>query len=248
MVEVRYNGRLGNQLFMYAAGRIIAEELGYGLSADPIEGFEGTRDKVEGDRHHKPVQMLSPRDHPRVADVVADRTPRKIVLKSYMQNYEHIGLNAEKVRRWFRLPEGEKADPESVLVHVRLGDFVDLGWAVSMRYYTDIIDEEFEGRKVVVMTDDPESPHLSVFSKYETSYASGDHIEQFRLMTTANNLIICPSTFSWWAAFLSKARVFAPMMRRGYHSFRPFRNENYVVNEERYTYIKDVDTIDAEGA
>ena len=245
---MRYNGRLGNQLFMYAAGRIIAEELGYGLCADPIEGFEGTKDKVEGDRHHKPVQMLSPRDHPRVADVVADRTPRKIVLKSYMQNYEHIGGNAEKVRRWFRLPEGERADPNCVIVQVRLGDFVRLGWAPSMDYYTRVIDENFAGKKVVIMTDEPGSPHLSEFNRYDHEFYSGSPQDQLRFAATAANIVIGTSTFSWWTAFLSEAQVFAPMMRRGYHSFRPFRNENYVVNENRYTYIKDVDTIGAEGA
>lgn len=243
-----YNGRLGNQLFMYAAGRIIAEELGYELSANPIEGFEGTKDKVEGERHQRPVQILSPRDHPRVEDIVADRHPRKIVLRAYMQNYEHIGANDEKVRKWFGLPDGVKADPNCVIVQVRLGDFVRLGWAPSMDYYIRAIDDNFVGKKVLVMTDEPSNPRLLEFDKYNPEFYSGSPQDQLRFATTAENLIIGTSTFSWWSAFLSSARVFAPLMRRGYYSFRPFRNENYIVNEDRYAYIKDVDTIDTEGA
>lgn len=246
MVEVRYNGRLGNQLFMYAAGRIIAEEMGYGLSAEPIEGFEGTRDKVEGERHHRPVQMLSPRDHFLVSEIVEDKTSRKIVLKSYMQHYENIREKSDDVRKWFKLPDGAKADPNCVVVQVRLGDFVRLGWAPSMDYYTRVIDENFAGKKVLIMTDEPSNPLLSEFDRYHPEFYSGSPQDQLRFATTASDLIIGTSTFSWWSAFLSDARVFAPLMLRGYYSFRPFRNENYMVKESRYTYIRDVDTITTE--
>jgi hypothetical protein len=243
MIEVRYNGRLGNRLFMYAAGRIIAEDMGYELRAEPIEGFEGTKELVRGDCHHRPVQMLLPRDHPKVANIVADKSRRKIVLKSYMQDYEHIKERAEDVRRWFRLPSGIKADGDSVLIHVRLGDLATLGWAPSMTYFTDVIDHNFSGRKIVVATDEPGSRHLSALDKYNPTYAEGDHLEHFRLLTTASNLIIGTSTFSWWAAFLSEAIVFAPLMKRGYYSFKPFKNENYVVDESRYNYIENVESI-----
>jgi len=247
MVEVRYNGRIGNRLFMYAAGRIIAEEMGYDLCAEPIEGFKGTEDPVRGEHHESPVQMLLPREHPKVADIVADKSRRKIVLKSYMQEYEHIKGRAEDIKRWFRIPEGKKANKDSVLVHVRLGDLATLGWAPSMTYFTDVIDQNFSGRKIVVATDEPGSRHLSALDKYNPTYAEGDHLEHFRLLTTASNLIIGTSTFSWWAAFLSEARVFAPLMKRGYYSFKPFRNENYMVEESRYSYIENVETIGVEA-
>lgn len=39
MIEVRYRNRLGNNLFQYALGRILAEEKGYALKAAPIAGF-----------------------------------------------------------------------------------------------------------------------------------------------------------------------------------------------------------------
>lgn len=246
MVEVRYNGRLGNQLFMYASGRIIAEEMGYELSADSIDGFEGTNEKVGGRKYEKPVQILRPRDNPNVAEIIADKTPRKIILKSYMQHYENIRDRSEEVRKWFRLPEGKKADSNSVVVQVRLGDFVKLGWAPSIDYYTRIIDENFTDKKIIVMTDEPCSPHLSELSRYDPEFYSGSPQDQFRFATTASNLIIGTSTFSWWAAFLSNAKVVAPIMKRGYYSFKPFRNENYIVKEDRYTYVKDVNTMSAE--
>jgi hypothetical protein len=248
MVEIRYLGRLGNRLFMYAAGRIIAEEMGYELRAEPIDGFEGTKEPVPGERHHGPVQMLSPRDHLKVADIVADRSRRKIVLKSYMQDYENFKNRASDVKKWFRLPKGDVADPDAVVIQVRLGDFVRLGWAVSMDYYTQILEERFARKKVIIMTDEPGHPSLARLRKYGTSHFKGTATEQMAFSATARNLIIGTSTFSWWSAFLSGANVFAPLLKRGYYSFRPFKNGNYIVNEERYTYIQGVETMDAGGA
>ena len=42
MVKVRYKARLGNNLFQYCLGRILANELGFVLQADPIPGFPNT--------------------------------------------------------------------------------------------------------------------------------------------------------------------------------------------------------------
>ena len=47
MVTVKYLGRLGNNLFQYALGRIIAESLDYPLQASAIDGFDGTFDIVK---------------------------------------------------------------------------------------------------------------------------------------------------------------------------------------------------------
>ena len=51
MVEVKYCGQIGNQLFQYCLGRIIAERLGFELFATAIPGFPGTFEKVLGANH-----------------------------------------------------------------------------------------------------------------------------------------------------------------------------------------------------
>ena len=59
MIEVRYQGRLGNHLFQYCFGRILAEKMGYKLKADPIPGFPATSVPVEGhDYSLSPVPPL----------------------------------------------------------------------------------------------------------------------------------------------------------------------------------------------
>ena len=50
MIKVQYGGRLGNNMFQYCFGRILAEKLGYELIASPIMGFDETNQKVNGKR------------------------------------------------------------------------------------------------------------------------------------------------------------------------------------------------------
>jgi len=59
MVEVRYLGRFGNNLFQYCFGRILAENLGFKLKVEPISGFPNTKSKVDWyDYSSGPTQIL----------------------------------------------------------------------------------------------------------------------------------------------------------------------------------------------
>jgi hypothetical protein len=55
MIEVRYKARLGNRMFQYCLGRILAEQLDFRLVAEPLSGFPNTRQKIEGLLVREPV-------------------------------------------------------------------------------------------------------------------------------------------------------------------------------------------------
>ena len=73
MIEVKYLGTLGNNMFQYALGRILAEEMGYEFSAEPIygenfllregEGFKNTIEKVEGKSYDSSIQVVTQHNH-----------------------------------------------------------------------------------------------------------------------------------------------------------------------------------------
>jgi len=58
MVEVVYLGNLGNNLFQYCFGRILAEKFGYQLKSDPIAGFPHTKEIVQGKNYSKGCKRL----------------------------------------------------------------------------------------------------------------------------------------------------------------------------------------------
>lgn len=126
VIEVRYRGRFGNHLFQYCFGRILAEELGFALRAEPISGFPGTAAEVSGAVHEGPVVVLD--GH--VVDLPAilrDRSPRRIVLDGYFQRYEYYRPYREPIRaEWLRAADGPSPDIDAgdLALHVRLGDYV----------------------------------------------------------------------------------------------------------------------------
>jgi len=58
MIKVNYDGNLGNNLFQYCFGRILAEELGYQLVANSIPGFPRTFDEISGFNYQDRQQII----------------------------------------------------------------------------------------------------------------------------------------------------------------------------------------------
>lgn len=247
MVEVTYVGRMGNQLFTYATARIIAETLRYKLVAKPIVGFGGTYNIVTGATYHSPVERIVQDELPDLNSILHNSARRKISVAAYCQKYDYVRARASAVKAWYRQPPPENSlHPDTVVIHVRLTDFASkFKWAVSMDYYTAVLDEYFAGRPVVVITDEPTHPCLRALDKYKPMYSTSQMMEQFRTLVAAKDLIIGTSTFAWWAAFLSQARVFAPLLSRGYYFGPDNLNENYIVDEDRYHYVENVEMLHA---
>ena len=97
-------------------------------------------------------------------------------------------------------------------VHVRRGNYTNIpnmGLADSSYYQRAMqeIDLHEKGTTFVVFSDSPDMiPEMKVFDNKRTicikSPSSVRAIENLRLMSLANHMIIGNSTFSWWAAYL----------------------------------------------
>lgn len=131
-VEVRYLGHLGNNLFQYALGRIIAEHLGQALRCVPATDMPGwsavERDAGIGDRLSDCVEAFADAPQrlagaagngPALRYVLGERpgwsghgidleyllragAGRPIVLKGYFQRSEYYQPHAERIRHWLR--------------------------------------------------------------------------------------------------------------------------------------------------
>jgi hypothetical protein len=124
MVDVRYRERLGNNLFQYCMGRILAEGLGFALQAEPIAGFPNTQQCVEGARYEMPEQVLSGHCID-LRGILADRSPRRIVLNGWFQRSEYYRLHRERIREWLAFDASVMPDSSpQVLVHVRRTDYI----------------------------------------------------------------------------------------------------------------------------
>ena len=120
MIDVRYRDRLGNRMFEYCLGRILAEKLDFALQADALPGFPNTGQKIAGLSFEEPEQLLS--GHKINWDEVrADRSHRRIVLDGWFQRYEYYRPWRREIQKWLAIdPAVQTPDIKpGVVVHVR---------------------------------------------------------------------------------------------------------------------------------
>lgn len=223
MIEVRYKGRLGNNLFQYCLGRILAEDFGYALQAGPIAAFPNTIESVEGEQHRAPEEVLTGHRID-LARIRADRSPRRIVLDGWFQCYEYYREHKTRIRKWLTFDATITAPliQPDLVVNVRRTDYVWLGWALPFSYYEAALERLLpRGGSVWIVTDDRFDPFFRRFAAWRPKYFLGTPAEQMLFMARARRLVMSQSTFSWWATFLGDSEeVVCPLSSFGAWSKR----------------------------
>jgi hypothetical protein len=226
MITVRYNGRIGNQLFQYSLGRIIAHKLGYALSCRSISGLPSTEVPIGGLTYEEPLEILTGQAIP-LRSVLQDTRARAIILDGYFQRAEFFMPYREQIRNWVLGDEERKIDPRRVVIHIRRTDYLDHKWELPFHFYREALKAAgVSGRDIWICTDDSKDPFLRRFASYHPKIFQGDEIASFHFMRTAGCLILSRSSFSWWAAFLAEGQsAFGPQPKTGFWSKGDEREE-----------------------
>lgn len=127
----------------------------------------------------------------------------------YLQSPEYFDEFRLEIRQLY----GEGIEPiDQVAIHVRRGDYVNNPFYVDLmqtQYYSRAMDE-FPNAEFLVFSDDIEwCKNQTIFSGCEFSEGKTE-IEDLNLMAGCRGIIMANSSFSWWAAYLSNAKVIAP--------------------------------------
>lgn len=256
VVDIHLPGMLGNRLFAFCIGNIIAEKLGFKCYCGPIKGFPYSYSCVD----NKPspsykTQTIDTTHGQAIHDidiekVTSDRSPRNIKLIGYFQRYKYLRSYREKIRtKWLALDSSMAVapqDPQDIVIHVRANH---PSVFVPFEYYEKALAST-SYRRVFICTDEPKDPFLDKFKKYNPIIHStrslsqlmhsgvswGDisslNLDEFLFMCSFNKIITSHSTFAWWAAFLSDAQeIYAP-----YSSDERYQVYGKV-DEDRYHYI-----------
>jgi hypothetical protein len=241
MIEVRYRDRLGNNLFQYCLGRILAEALGFAMEAPPLAGFPGTRAQISGDRHDAPPEVLTGQriDFDRL---LADRTPRKIILDGWFQRREYYRPFQPRIRQWLALDPSIQvpSSGDRLVVHVRRLDYVTTQWALPFSFYEEAIERAGAGNEGIwIVTDAPTDPFFRRFKKFRPNFFSGSALEDLAFMTQSRRLVISQSTFSWWPAFLgNQAKVYAPVPKTGIWAGDIGGNNPNLIEKDRFICLE----------
>lgn len=92
---------------------------------------------------------------------------------------------------------------KSLTIHFRWGDS---SWAkLNQEYYDKIIKLSHNYEEIIIVTDDIDMAKLKFKSIINLNFNNSNSVlEDFTILRNSSNLACAPSTFSWWAAQLSK--------------------------------------------
>lgn len=236
MVVVNFSGGLGENLFQYCFGRIVAKRFGYALQNSPIWGFPNSRDCVGGERIISPtvcwtgVAARDWRSGERIPDAGL-RTPPgyRLTLNGWFQRTEYYENFLEEIRgNWLKFDRRVPPRPNDELAicirlrnnaHWHLSDDSHLMTFPPPLYrrpsaedLQDLVKSVSHSR-LHIITDSPQASLFLPFSKTAEFHNHGDW-EDLRLATSFKKLAFAATAFDWWAAVLSDAKETYPLPSR----------------------------------
>jgi hypothetical protein len=223
MVTVKYQGRLGNNLFQYCFGRIIAEQLGFSLACEGLDGFRGTFHKISGQTWDSPKEVITDKNIDFEAIIDSKNRHRNIVLEGFFQNYQYYYPLKDQIRKWLSLELTLPISPSSndLVVNVRRTDYVELGWALPFSYYETAILHS-NASNIYIVTDDSFDPFFLRFRKFNAQFVRLSPIAQIHFMNKFESIVMSQSSFSWWGAFLGiAANIYCPIPLTGIWAVSP---------------------------
>jgi hypothetical protein len=215
--KIGTNGRLGNQLFQYAAAKALSIHLGTELLLPPendnnnLSFFKGIKFQTNSRKEWN--EYKEPHFHydPHFWELKNDTD-----IFGYFQSEKYFAPYKNTIREdlilgqtinSFVLEYLLKISTPTVSIHIRKGDYVNNSYYTQLdkTYYTEAIN--YLALKIghfscVVSSDDIKwcKENFNIDNAIYTTYST---ILDFAIMKACDHNIIANSSFSWWAAWLN---------------------------------------------
>ena len=119
-----------------------------------------------------------------------------------------ISMNGTTMREFLEAPTPIAIDPEDIVLHVRLADFIGGNLVIDPAPQIAILRQARYNRLIIVCTKpktDAETNYLKLFEEFHPVLQHGTELEDFAVLRSAKRILVTNSTFSWFAAFLGEA-------------------------------------------
>ena len=247
-------GRLGNQMFQYAALKGIAKRIGttttiphYVEAVDDGIGNMLRTELFDSFDLNTNIGLIN-------ANTIQERQhhfdgeffnlcPDNVNIQGFFQTDKYFQHIEDDIRKEFTFrddilnpcKEMMESMDNPISLHVRRGDFVTNSAnhpPCSLQYYEKALSHFDDGHEVIVFSDDPawcKTQEIFSGDRFLISENKDNRVD-LCLMTLCGNFIIANSSFSWWGAWLAnRGKVIAPSQWFGTDGYTKDHNTKDVV-------------------
>jgi hypothetical protein len=226
-------GRLGNQMFQYAALRSIAKKFNYeycipiveskcldsyGNSEDLnlFECFELNNEKIKNTNFYKIKSNTLGLD-----EDIFHKCPDNVDLYGYFQDIKYFEDNKDDIKKCFIFKDQHLniakqyfystfSNEEIISLHIRRGDYTLYSHhpVQPLEYYSKALKFFNKDLKILVFSDDVDWVQQQEIFKSERFFFSryNNSAVDLCMQTFCKYHIIANSTFSWWGAWLANSK------------------------------------------
>jgi hypothetical protein len=208
MIQVKYNGTHGNKMWEYAVARLYAETHGHAFYADAIDGLPNTAQIVDG------IGRVGNVSHLRGHKFDFNVCNGDVIFDGFFQRYEYLKGNRQKLLNWFKsdIDSPCSVEEDDLVLSIRRGwNGYPTHLCPPSSFYTALI-KKVNPRRIYLCTDSFDDQYFSFLKDFnDVVFFREIYLMQFDLIRKAKTLVLSPSTFCWWAAYLGNAnKIFYP--------------------------------------
>jgi len=232
--KIGYNGRLGNQLFIYATLVSLREKLRIeiGLPKENCSNlinasydmhhnqwvqskcflydyFKITSPQINS---HYPITYTEPKHGYNPELYLMDKNDFSI--DGYFQSWKYFNEYKTVIKKEFTFKDEVIKNVKGILnglknkisIHIRLGDALAHPniFKLNAEYITNILSEFNDESNCIIFSDNFEYIRDWFPEDSSVHFMDYNEIETLYLMTQCDHFILSPSTFSWWGAYLGE--------------------------------------------
>jgi hypothetical protein len=214
MIEIKYDGRLGNWLFQYCLASILSNKFKLKID-DTCTNFIEKNNILINKKYKNDVELENNKSNFKFH--FTDFYKNKLNICSYYKNIllgvDNYYQNSELIDEYFDFyknlyifPETELKNNEHVFCHVRLGDIQNIKNIVLPYEYYDEALSKLNFKKLFIASDTINHPIVkSLCDKYNGEIFNGSPAETINFGSRFKKMVLSEGTFSFWIACVSDA-------------------------------------------
>jgi hypothetical protein len=134
-------------------------------------------------------------------------TPDNTIINGYFGSKHYFSHCEDLIRHYFEMEEICQAFKDCIIIHFRDYQKNPMMYSLPGNYYKNAL-KLLPEKKILVVTNDIDT--ASKILNIKADYTSNLPIVDFYICANADYFIASNSTFSWWGAYLSRAKTIVP--------------------------------------